>query len=109
MRLWERQTYHDARGRFVTPMAAVTVSRDGERLKVVRQYRRMARRDDAKPEPPSVPGLSPVHRGDVEKVVVRWAAGRSVAAMRGLLSGPGWVNVADLVDGQAEVAAEVER
>lgn len=39
--LQERITHHGTAGKFCSPGSAVTVTKDGERYKIVRQHRRM--------------------------------------------------------------------
>ena len=81
-----RTTYHGRDGRFSSPMSAVFASRDGERLKVVRQLRRLTRRKVAS---------SP--RDKAMETVLRANLGKAKAALLGELSAPGFINVGEVL------------
>lgn len=78
-----RTTYHGKDGRFASPASAVTANRNGERLRVVRQLRRLHR---AKGKTESV-----------MKTVLRANLAKTKAALAGELSAPGFVNVGDVL------------
>lgn len=76
--LHERITHHGKGGKFCSPGAATTVTKDGERYKVVRQHRRM----------------KSMMRSGVEEVHERGMLALARASMHG------WTNVGDLIEGK---------
>lgn len=77
-------TYHDQHGRFTSKSGAHTAVRDGERLKVVRQLRRMANKKESS-------------ENRAMKTILRSNLARAKATLMGELSAPGFVNVADVL------------
>lgn len=80
-----RTTYHGRDGKFSSPLAAVMASRNGERLKVVRQLRRLHRQKKVSARDRAV------------ETVLRANLGKAKAAMLGELSAPGFVNVGEVL------------
>jgi len=74
-------SYHDQKGRFSSATSAHTVSKNGERFKVVRQHRRIG------------PSKRKNKRQAVEDLVVRSNIARQKAALTGAFAGPGWINI----------------
>lgn len=79
-----RTTYHGKDGRFASPMSAVSANRNGERLRVVRQLRRLKQ------------GRKAEERDRVMRTVLRSNLAKQKAAMNGVLSAPGFISVDDL-------------
>lgn len=77
-----KSTYHSRNGRFSSSSSAHSVTKEGERYKVVRQHRRIG---------PLKKGKSP--RQTAEEAVHRANIARQKAALTGALAGPGWINV----------------
>lgn len=75
-------TYHSKNGRFSSAASAYSMSKEGDRYKVVRQHRRIG---------PSKKGKS--KRQTAAEAVQRTNLARQKAALTGALTGPGWVNV----------------
>lgn len=73
-------SHHDKKGRFTSPDRAHTVSKEGERYKVVRQLRRM--------KPKKRPA-----RERATEAIMRERRQLQRFALIGALSGPGWVNL----------------
>lgn len=80
-----RTTFHAKDGRFANQAGAATATRNGERLKVVRQLRRMSRAPKAE------------GRDEGMRTVLRSNLAKTKAALTGALSGPGWINVEDAI------------
>lgn len=74
-------SYHGKDGKFSSSASAYTVSKNGERFKVVRQHRRIG------------PAKKKNKRQAVEDIVRRSNLARQKAVLKGELSGPGWINV----------------
>ena len=79
-------TYHDKNGRFTSKAGATTAVRDGERLKVVRQLRRLHR--SAKKES---------SHDRVMRTVLQSNLAKAKAGLIGELTAPGFVNVHDVL------------
>jgi hypothetical protein len=79
----KRTTYHGKDGKLSSAASATTATRGGERLKVVRQLRRMTRG----------PKKESVNNG--LRAVLRSNLAKAKASLTGALSAPGWVNVHD--------------
>lgn len=78
-------TYHDKSGRFTSKSGATTAVRDGERLKVVRQLRRLHR---AKKES---------SHDKVMRTVLQANLAKAKAGLLGELTAPGFINVHDVL------------
>lgn len=79
-----RTTYHSANGKFATPVSAVMANRNGERLKVVRQLRKLSR---AKKES---------QRTKAERLVLRSNLARAKATLLGAFTAPGFINISEV-------------
>lgn len=82
--LEERVTHHGKGGKFCSPGSAMTVTKDGERYKVVRQHRRIKPRISA----------------ESEEMRTRGALALARASMRG------WTSVSDLFEGTLSYRVE---
>jgi hypothetical protein len=81
-------SYHDKKGKFSSATGAHSVSKNGERFKVVRQHRRIG------------PSKRKSKREAVEDAVRRSTVARQRAALTGALTGPGWINVRRVFEGR---------
>jgi len=81
-------SYHAKDGKFSSAVSAHSVSKGGERFKVVRQHRRIG------------PSKKRSKRRAAEDAVARSNLARQRAALTGALSGPGWIPVRQVVEGQ---------
>jgi hypothetical protein len=80
-------SYHGKDGKFSSAASAHTVSKGGERFKVVRQHRRIGPSKKAKSA-----------RQTAEDAIRRTTLARQKAALLGALSGPGWVNLHEALE-----------
>ena len=80
-------SYHGKDGKFSSAVSAHSVSRGGERFKVVRQHRRIGPAKKARSA-----------KQTAEDAVRRAALARQKAALLGALTGPGWVNVHEVLE-----------
>ena len=80
-------SYHGKDGKFSSATSAHTVSKGGERFKVVRQHRRIGPSKKAKSA-----------RQTAEDAVRRATIARQKAALVGALTGPGWVNLHEAME-----------
>ena len=77
-------TYHAKDGKFTSSRNAQTAVRDGERLKVVRQLRRLRRQKKES------------SRDRTLKIILQANLAKMKATLNGDLSAPGFINVSDL-------------
>lgn len=82
----KRTTFHGRDGKFSAASSATTATRGGERLKVVRQLRRLTR------------GPKKEDSNKALRSVLRSNLAKAKASLTGALSAPGWINVSDAFD-----------
>jgi hypothetical protein len=81
-------SFHDKKGKFSSAASAHSVSKGGERFKVIRQHRRIG------------PSKKKSPRQVAEEAIQRANVARQKAALTGALTGPGWITIEQVFEGK---------
>ncbi len=82
-----RTTFHGKDGKFSNPDGAHSATRNGERLRIVRQLRKLHR------------GPKKEATDKAMQIVLRSNLAKTKATLTGALTAPGWINVGDAIFG----------